>query len=113
MYARCGTPHCLGLTMTSLNQYNAVISTLSIRIYRTPMHFLSLLCVSCPNAEMTCAELSSKVCYPHRTDYTTSCLCRVIHSPYDLRNRALFQRIRARCDRFRKTLVAYGLQHGQ
>ena len=34
-------------------------------------------------------------------------------SPCDLRNRALFPRIRARCDRFRKTFVAYGLQHWQ
>ena len=34
-------------------------------------------------------------------------------SPYALRNRALFPRIRARCDRFRKTLVAYRLQHWQ
>ena len=31
----------------------------------------------------------------------------------DLRNRTLFPRIRARCDRFAKTLVAYGLQHWQ
>ena len=34
-------------------------------------------------------------------------------SPYDLHNRPLFPRIRARCNRFRKTLVAYGLQHWQ
>ena len=79
MHARCGTPHHLGLTVTSLYQYNVALSTLSIQIYDTPRHLLSLVCLNCPNAERTCAELSSRACYPHRTDYTTSCLCHVIN----------------------------------
>ena len=74
-----------------------------IRIY-TPRHFLSLVCLSCPNAERTCAELHHLLpqitpppateyttsCHrihhllpqntpPPATEYTTSCLCRVIH----------------------------------
>ena len=38
----------------------------------TPRHFLSLVCLTCPNAERICAQLPSRTCYPHCTDYTTS-----------------------------------------